>query len=89
MLIIRQLTISNDCGVDDEGQKSLLVGSSVVLQQSSGVVITDGCTIGSLCHSTANGRSHGKSFEKHDDEAFDSGIARRQCLGIIVQDTKN
>jgi hypothetical protein len=35
-------TVTDDGSVDDESQESLLVGSSVVHQQSSGVVVADG-----------------------------------------------
>jgi hypothetical protein len=61
------LTVTNDSGVDDEGQESLLVGSSVVLQQSSSIVIADGHIRRTLSDSTANGGGDGQSLEEHDD----------------------
>lgn len=61
-----QLTVTDDGGVDDEGQEGLLVGSSVVLQQSSGVVITDGSVRGTLGSDTRGEDSRGgDSLEEH------------------------
>lgn len=61
-----QRTVTNDGGVNDQSQKSLLVGSSVVLQQSSGVVVADGRVSRALSDGTGNRSSHSKSLEKHD-----------------------
>lgn len=63
---MRKLTVANDNSVDDEGQEGLLVGSCVVLQEGSGVVITDGGAIGTLSGGNADGRGHSESFEEHD-----------------------
>lgn len=64
---IEALTVTNDSGVDNEGQESLLIESSVVLQQSSGVVVADGYIRRTLSDGTANSGSDSKSLEEHDD----------------------
>lgn len=64
---IEALTVTNYSGVDDEGQESLLVGSSVVLQQSSGVVVADRLVRRTLSNGTANGGRDSKSLEEHDN----------------------
>ena len=66
-MAISRLTVTNDNSVDDEGQESLLVGSSVVLQQSSGVVVADRHISRSLSNGTANGGGgDSKCLEEHD-----------------------
>ncbi len=68
------LTVADDGGVDDQGQKGLLVGSSVVLQQSGGVVVADGHIRRALSDGPAQGGGNDKSFEEHSDgeEAIDA-----------------
>jgi hypothetical protein len=58
-------TVTNDGRVNDEGQQCHLVCSSVVHQQSSGVVIADGRVCWTLSNSGANGSRESKSSEKH------------------------
>jgi hypothetical protein len=64
---IERLTVTNDSGVDNEGQKSLLVKSSVVLQQSSCVVVANGHIRRTLSDCTANSGGESKSLEEHGD----------------------
>jgi hypothetical protein len=64
---IETLTVTNDGGVDNKGQEKLLIGSSVVRQQSSGVVVADGHIRRTLSDDTANGGGDSKSLEKHDE----------------------
>lgn len=59
--------VSNDGGVDNQGQKSVLVGSSVLLQQSGGVVVADGGAVGALGSNHGGGRSHDESLAEHVD----------------------
>ena len=61
-----QRTVTDDGGVNDQSQKSLLVCSSVVLQQSRGVVVADGCVGRALSDGTGNRNSDSKSLEEHD-----------------------
>jgi hypothetical protein len=61
------LTVTNDGGVDNKCQKSLLVGSSVVLQQSSGIIVADRDIGRALSNRSANGSRDSKSLEKHDE----------------------
>jgi hypothetical protein len=60
-----RLTVANNGSVDDEGQQGHLVCSSIVLQQSSGVVVADGRVGRTLGKSRTNGSRDGKSLEKH------------------------
>lgn len=61
-----QHTVTDDSSVDDESQQGLLIGSSVVLQQSRGVVVTDSGVRGALGDRTANSCGDSESLEKHD-----------------------
>ena len=63
----RRLTVSNDSSIDNEGQQSHLVGSSVVRQQSRSIVVADGHVGWSLSNSGANGGCNGKRLEEHDE----------------------
>lgn len=77
-----RLTVTNNGGVDDESQEGHLVCSSVVLQQSSGVVIADGSIGRTLSDSGANSSREGKSLEKHvcGDISKRDGNAESICL---------
>ena len=59
-------TVTNDGRVDDEGEQGLLVGSSVVLQQSCGVVVTDGGVGRALGDSKARSGRDSEKLEEHD-----------------------
>lgn len=52
--------------VDDQSQQGHLVGGSVVLQQSSGVEVTDGSVHGTLSDRAADGSGDSKTLEMHD-----------------------
>jgi len=58
-------TVTNDGGVDNEGQERHLVLSRVVLQQSSRVVVTDGRVSRTLGNSSAHGGRNDSSLEQH------------------------
>lgn len=59
--------VTNDGSVDNQGEEGLLVGSGVVLQQSSGVVVAHGLVGWALGDSEGRSGGDGKSLEKHDD----------------------
>lgn len=64
-LQVERLTVTNDSSVDKESQKSHLICSSVVLQQSSSVVIADGYVGWALSDGRAKGSCESKSLQKH------------------------
>lgn len=59
-------TVANDGSIDDESKQGLLVGSSVVLQESCGVVVTHGDVLWPLGDSKPSSGRDGESLEKHD-----------------------
>lgn len=57
------LTVSDDSSVDNHSQDGGLVGSGVIGQQGSGVVITDRGVCWALSNSSSNSSSNGERFE--------------------------
>jgi hypothetical protein len=75
-------TVTNDSSVDDEGQQSHLVCSSVVHQQSGGVVVADGRGCWTLSNSGANSNRESKSSAKHACDNSNVKILSK-CVGVF------
>jgi hypothetical protein len=67
-MVIAVLTVTNNNSVDNKSQEKFLVSSSVVHQQSSGVVVADGHIRRTLSDSTANGGGDSKSLQEHEHD---------------------
>jgi hypothetical protein len=61
------LTVSDDSSVDNSGQQSELVLSSVVCKQSSSILVTER-EGGILCNGGADKSREGKGLELHDGQ---------------------
>jgi hypothetical protein len=57
-MVFYRIDLPNNSSIDNKCKESVLVGSSVVHQQSSGIVITDGCVGWALSSHKASCRSN-------------------------------